>query len=189
MCHDVNSGYLEKLRGEWQLTLPLKKKFFVVVCAAKPAEWVQAPWSGDRSHAPFIWPGSWPDHSSPCPLADPLCCRRCLMKFCKPAASQHPPVVCVSLQGPAVSFSGISIATSFNYKTINAYRDWMKWDRALTPNLAWAINAQMLFYSCSTKILNSMREPSEWTSFSLFLPASCSGHASQCEASHFLELS
>lgn len=45
------------------------------------------------------------------------------------------------------------------------------------------------FYSCSTKILNSMQELSEWTSFSLFLPASRNGHLSQCEASHFLELS
>lgn len=26
MCHDVNSGYLEELRGEWQLTSPLKKE-------------------------------------------------------------------------------------------------------------------------------------------------------------------
>lgn len=42
MCQDVNSGYLEKLRGEWQLTLPLKKKFFIVISAAKPAERVQA---------------------------------------------------------------------------------------------------------------------------------------------------
>lgn len=42
MRHSVNPGYLKKLRGEWQLTLPLKRKFFVVVSAAKPEERVQA---------------------------------------------------------------------------------------------------------------------------------------------------
>lgn len=168
MCHDVNSGYLEKLRGEWQLTLPLKKeilhsRFCCEACSASSGRETQRHilirWSVAcalhltrfLTRSFLAVPSCWPAVLFPLPY-EVLQTRR-LASIQLWSVFPFKVLLFHSLEYLLPHHLIIKLFT----RTGTEWSETEPWCRTLLEL------STLKFYSCSTEILNSMREPSEWT--------------------------